>query len=612
MRKSDKTARIEKTFGEAFGQLIREKRGQEELTQKDVAIGAFDDEGKVRRIIELENGSVRRPHAKTIDALVVFFNITEEELERCRKHGRFKSTDAETIGLPRELLENLALRFEHNNPDAPDDELIAHLKGKAQELKAIKQRLAEIEGAIDGLGNQIASANAALEKGLFDEADDILAAVEELQQEERTLKEITAQSKIRFARGDAALFAGRSSSAASHYVKAAGYFSGFGNDKVADTLSEAAQNIYEFQRRSPKPDFKDAIDLAARALELTDAKDTLVSWAQARDQLALLQQNEAKERGENSSILINQAIDSLIELLSLQIPELENFDWASFMILLGNCYLERGHRRDNDEWENDIDAAIRTFDDTANDSRIDSLDLHRCHMHNNISAAYIYKSRRCSDDQRQALKSKAKKALERAIELSAAEGQLDVWSAAHFNLGKLLAEAASDKDLSEKAPEIDHEAAIFLKVQSIAALNASAEGFAASGFSLQFAGAQLSLGRALLDYALLSATTTKEIYLARSIGAHEMALQVFDRDSHTESWSTAQHCIGLACFFHAQIADGEQAANDLEMAITYFDSALSGFQTLRSNEDLEELARFKNDAAGMLGKLRNENRTKQA
>jgi len=64
---------MERTFGEAFGQMIREKRGQEGLTQKELAIKAFDDESKVRRIIELENGTVRRPQIKTVDPLVAFF-----------------------------------------------------------------------------------------------------------------------------------------------------------------------------------------------------------------------------------------------------------------------------------------------------------------------------------------------------------------------------------------------------------------------------------------------------------------------------------------------------------------------------------------------------------
>ncbi len=142
--------------------MIREKRGQEGLTQKELAIKAFDDESKVRRIIELENGTVRRPQIKTVDPLVAFFGITKEELEACRKYGLFSEKEQTNIGLSRELLENLALRFEVANPDAADEELIEYLKAKADELRKIKKRLSEIEVTNTALDNQIAAANAAL------------------------------------------------------------------------------------------------------------------------------------------------------------------------------------------------------------------------------------------------------------------------------------------------------------------------------------------------------------------------------------------------------------------------------------------------------------------
>ena len=82
---------LERTFGQAFGELIRTRRGQEGLTQKDLAIRAFDDESKVRRINDLETGAVNRPHAKTVDALVVALNIREEELANCQLNKLFTS-----------------------------------------------------------------------------------------------------------------------------------------------------------------------------------------------------------------------------------------------------------------------------------------------------------------------------------------------------------------------------------------------------------------------------------------------------------------------------------------------------------------------------------------
>lgn len=69
-------------FGEAFGRLIKAKRGVEGMTQQDLALKAFGDESYKTRISELENGKVPNPQAKTIDALVVALGISDEELRQ--------------------------------------------------------------------------------------------------------------------------------------------------------------------------------------------------------------------------------------------------------------------------------------------------------------------------------------------------------------------------------------------------------------------------------------------------------------------------------------------------------------------------------------------------
>ena len=262
-------AQADKTFGEAFGDLIRKKRGQEGLTQKELAVEAFDDESKVRRIIELENATVKRPQAKTVDALVVYFGITDDELESCRQHRLFTRKEKSGIGLSRQLMENLALRFEHENPDADDSELFEYLKSKALELKRLKARLSELEGATQSLDTKIHAANDALENGRFGEADEALAAAEEIQQTKRTLAEIGVQSKIRFARGDAALFKGDSAAAAAHYMQASEYVAPFDSEDSAKILDIGAGRIYELERRKPTSDLTQAIVLTVRSIERT-------------------------------------------------------------------------------------------------------------------------------------------------------------------------------------------------------------------------------------------------------------------------------------------------------------------------------------------------------
>jgi transcriptional regulator with XRE-family HTH domain len=585
---------VEKTFGQAFGDLIRKKRGQEGLTQKELAIKAFDDESKVRRIIELENGAVKRPQIKTVDALVAYFNISEDELDGCRRYGLTSSSERSEIGLTRELIENLALRYEHDNPAASDFDLISFLKNKATELRLLKKRLSELENAVGALNNQIAAANDALEHGRFDEADDILAAAEEMQQEERTLKEIRAQSNIRFARGDAALFNGQSAVASAHYKKAAEYFAGFEKATVAEILSRAAGQIYEIERRSLKPQFENAIDLARSALELTEQLSNKPEWIRAKYCLALLQQVQSHKEASNSGELLNESIRNVEEALNTD-GEIDDFDWAGLMMLRGNNYMARAERVENKGWKSDIDTAIKIFDAISKDRRLERLKMHRCRLYNNIAAAWSLKSRRSSQDNQSLYKESAKKALLRAIELSTQENQVDVWSAAQYNLGI---------DLAEAAAAADSQVAQFLRIQSIAAFSASLEAFPQTALGLQLAHTHLALGQVLLECARSSKSGVREAYLVRSIGEYEAAAYMLDKETHLGAWSHAQFSIGLAFFLHAEKAEPNVAVADLGNALSCFDAAEPGYRSLNERRDLKKLQSARTETKVRLQNLR--------
>jgi transcriptional regulator with XRE-family HTH domain len=108
-------------FGVLFGMLVREKRGIEGWSQDD--LGAKTELTKAR-ISEIETDKVRNPHAKTVDMLCVALNISREERGTCHPSAGPR--------LPPLLLENIALRFGHSNPDASEDDLQSFLKEKAR------------------------------------------------------------------------------------------------------------------------------------------------------------------------------------------------------------------------------------------------------------------------------------------------------------------------------------------------------------------------------------------------------------------------------------------------------------------------------------------------
>lgn len=131
-----------RTFGEAFGALVRRKRKVAGLNQNQLAEDAFGTSAKVRRISELENGLVANPQPKTIDPLISVLAITHEELEACLADTPWQP-DPELERAFREaraLIEGAAARFELARPHASLAEIEDHLREKALEWQALRAR----------------------------------------------------------------------------------------------------------------------------------------------------------------------------------------------------------------------------------------------------------------------------------------------------------------------------------------------------------------------------------------------------------------------------------------------------------------------------------------
>ena len=207
-----KVAEMEK-FGIKFGRLVRVKRGVEGLSQDSLA----GKSGLTKaRISDLENGKIPKPQSRTVDALVVALNISKAEREEC--------WGVSGPDLPHQLLENLAMRFGHSNPDALEDELVAFLKAKATEFRAMQERLANMMGAEGRVTDLLATANKALEEGEFEITDICLAEAEHVQAASITLPALQRQFSLRFERGHAALLKGDVAIAVQHWEAAANYF----------------------------------------------------------------------------------------------------------------------------------------------------------------------------------------------------------------------------------------------------------------------------------------------------------------------------------------------------------------------------------------------------
>ena len=274
-------------FGARFGRLVKAKRQWMGLKATELALEALGDKAKRSRISEIENGRVANPNAATVGALISHLAISEEEIAECRNPMRNVGDRATDLGVPRELLENLAQRFGVENPDAPEAELIAFLKETATEWKDLKARLAALEALDDRLKNYTGAAEAAMASGNFAEADKLLAMAEEMQQEERTLREVRKQADIRATRAMAALLAGDAESAAGHFEAAAGFFAGMSPGEGARRRNKAAITLAKRGLAFGGKFTEMAVALWEANFEVYTRENAPQDWAMTQNNLAV-------------------------------------------------------------------------------------------------------------------------------------------------------------------------------------------------------------------------------------------------------------------------------------------------------------------------------------
>ncbi len=260
------------SFGALFGRLVREKRGIEGLSQDELSART---ELTKARISDIETGKIANPQAKTVDALCVALNISRSERAGCHA--------APASGLPQRLLENLARHFDVDMPEATEEDLEAFLIAKSEEFREMRQRLRALaftEGRISELLN---AANAALEEGRFETADDLLEDAEAIQMKAVTVLALKKQAEIRIVRGKSALVYGEIKAAADHFERSSLYFSGVEAGLEAQNRHECASQLryYGYRYKNAEALFQ-AKDALQRNLDIWEQSTKIDQWCMTK------------------------------------------------------------------------------------------------------------------------------------------------------------------------------------------------------------------------------------------------------------------------------------------------------------------------------------------
>ncbi len=423
------------TFGARFGLLIRQKREDEGITAGELARRVWDDEARRSRISDLENGKVNRPQAKTIEALTNYFDFSADEIEACRRQPPQKPTTA-NIDLPQELLENLALRFGHDNPDAPAPELTTFLKEKAKDYRVLQQRLEELTKQDDRLSNLLSAIKAAMDAGKFDEADDRLADAENIQLEHNTLVEVRKQANLRIQRAQTALFKGDADKAAQFFTEAAGYFTPFETNEDAKTLRVAWEALYEHGLRYGGTGLKRAIDLARAGADLHDARGDLFNWAIVQNDLGLSLQNQAgRVEGKAVAKLLAQAITAYEAALTVHTKSDNPINWAMTQNNLGNALQNQAERVEGKAGMELLAKAVAAYEAALTVRTKADHPVGWATIQNNLATALEIQGKRIGGEAGAKLLAKAVAAYEAALTVRTKVDHPVDWAGTQNNLG---------------------------------------------------------------------------------------------------------------------------------------------------------------------------------
>jgi transcriptional regulator with XRE-family HTH domain len=307
MRKSAEP--MARTYGQLVGDLILQRRMAAGWTQLELALEAFEDETKVRRVVELENGQVARPQARNLGLICEALYITAQDLARCKaeasdsrqqsdqdiealriERGSLSAALDEVQKLKRDQLETLAIRFEMPSPHLQTDtSLRSFLELKAEEYRSYRVQIDALDERIAGLGNLKAAAQGAADRLDFDEVEALLSRVHEV--------EADIAAKTAEARAANALLRGQVDQAYRLLSAAADSFAGVDPLEPARRRNGYQDRLYAHGLRYGGPGMALSARMTRDALaDLPQATDPAL-WAGLQNNLAIAIRNQGSRTG---------------------------------------------------------------------------------------------------------------------------------------------------------------------------------------------------------------------------------------------------------------------------------------------------------------------------
>jgi tetratricopeptide (TPR) repeat protein len=494
------------------------------------------------------------------------------------------------VGVTPELIEALSWSFSLTNPKSSLHDYQAYITQKALEFREVQRSIGAL-AQDPRISNLMAAASAEIEQGRFNEADEILAAAEEVQHVEHTLREIKKQSEIRRARGDAALLNGDSVAALEHYLNESKLLAVFDPAAAARERLECAEKMFLHGRRFNDIAVYCGIDLVSQNLSIDSRESVILERAKSyclRSMLyRVLGYTKSGSQGKN---LLDQAIDDAEKGLAILPSERDFTIWGELRNSLAISMNEQGRRLENSTGRMQQLEAIKIYKDTLAIVTPEKNDYLWGRLQNNLSLALNELGKRTTDSDSVKTFCQSIDACRAALRVRKQDANPNEWAMTQNNL------AIAQRALGDRTAGIE---GVRLIKKSIEGYKNAMQVNSFEKNPIEWSKLQNNMGNALKALATRTNGKASASALNESMDALNASLLVRTKEAHPLHWAETMRSIGDILVLLSQ-KPRAKSVQFLNMALSSFDLALTVFDPDNTSLDFGECSRAKSAAENLL------------
>ena len=492
------------------------------------------------------------------------------------------------------FLLRIAMAFEINNPDASRKQLVALIRDKAEEWKALKQQAEALPIGDERVANIRAAAEDAIERGDFNEARARLDDAIEIEIRDHALVSARKAADMLELKAKSYLLEGDADSAAAAFARAAEMVAPFDKLEGARRNFNSASALDDHGLRYGGTGLQLAIAAYEAVLKVYTKQNHPLDWARTQNNLAIALANQGNRLGGTEGIkLLAKAITSYHAALTVYTEKDHPEDWAMTQNNLANALADQGDRLDGTEQIKLSTKAIAAFETALTVHTEQNHPVRWATTQNNLAAALRQQGSRIGGVEGVELLTKAINAYEAALTIHTKQDHPVSWAMIQNNLAVALVHQGNRLGGAE-GPK--------LLAKAITACEAALTVYTEKDHPVDWATTQNNLANTLGDQGNRLGGAEGINFLIKSVTAYEAALTVRTKQDHPVHWAETNENIALA---HKQLAvlDVDKAKLHLQQALHHVDESLTIYDSDHMPYDFGTATKLHDDILAQLAAL---------